>query len=315
MPTVRALPDDRPDPAVARPRRRVVRLARVLSLSLSLALAAAAGLRPALLAAGPPPAPGPAFDSARAFATARVQVDFGPRPAGSPAERSVADVLRRMLPNARFEPVPGGLRNIVGGLPGHEPAIVVGAHYDTTPVAGYVGANNSAAGVGAVIEIARDLSGDGSRPGQRAVRFVLFDGEEAPAGFTDFAAQGLRGSRAYVRAHAGTTAEMILLDFIANRELRIPREAGSDPRLWSRLRAAAGSVGATGAFPDAVSGEILDDQIPFAQAGIPAIDLIDFAYACWQKACDTLGEISQSSLDEAGRTVLALVRAERDQPG
>jgi glutaminyl-peptide cyclotransferase len=220
-----------------------------------------------------------------------------------------------MLPDAHFEAVPGGLRNIVGGLPGREPAIVLGAHYDTTPVAGYLGANNSAAGVGAVIEIARDLSGDAGRPGERAVRFVLFDGEEAPAGFTDFAAQGLRGSRAYVSAHGRTTAEMILLDFIANRDLRIPREAGSDPRLWSRLRAAAQSVGAGGAFPDAVAGQILDDQTPFAQDGIPAIDLIDFAYPCWQKLCDTLGEISEASLDEAGRTVLALIREERGPTG
>jgi glutaminyl-peptide cyclotransferase len=241
-----------------------------------------------------------------------LQVSYGPRPAGSAAERAVAVVLRRLLPQAHFEAVPGGLRNIVGGLPGREPAIVVGAHYDTTPVAGYLGANNSAAGVGAVVEIARDLARDPARPGRRAVRFVLFDGEEAPAGFTDFAAQGLRGSRAYVAAHASTTAELILLDFIANRDLRIPREAGSDPRLWARLRTAAAEVGAASAFPDSVSGEILDDDTPFAQAGIPAVDLIDFAYPCWQRLCDTLTEISQKSIDEAGRAVLALVRAERE---
>jgi len=283
-------------------------LAAILGLALGLVLAGAT--LPARLDAGPPPADGPAFDAARAFATARLQLDFGPRPAGSPAERAAGDVLRRMLPDGHFEPVPGGLRNIVGELPGREPAIVLGAHYDTTPIAGYLGANNSAAGVGAVIEIARDLAGDVRRPGQRAVRFVLFDGEEAPAGFTDFLTQGLRGSRAYVRSHGSTTAEIILVDFIANRDLRIPREAGSDPRLWSRLRAAAAEVGAAGAFPDAVSGEILDDQTPFARAGIPAIDLIDFDYACWQKLCDTLGEISIASLDEAGRTVLALIRDE-----
>jgi Zn-dependent M28 family amino/carboxypeptidase len=218
-----------------------------------------------------------------------------------------------MLPSAHFEAVAGGLRNIVGGLPGREPAVVVGAHYDTTPIAGYLGANNSAAGVGAVIEIARDLAadGDGRIAGRRAVRFVLFDGEEAPAGFTDFRGEGLRGSRAYVGAHAGSTAELILLDFIANRNLRIPREADSDPRLWGRLRAAAAAAGAGHAFPDAAATEIFDDHTPFRRAGIPAIDLIDFAYPCWQKPCDTLGEISQSSIDEAGRAVLALVRRER----
>jgi hypothetical protein len=267
---------------------------------------------PARLAAGPALAARPSFDATRAFATARLQVGFGPRPAGSSAERAAGAVLRRMLPDARYEPVAGGLRNIVGELPGRQPAIVLGAHYDTTPVPGYLGANNSAAGVGAVIEIARDLAADGRRLGQRAVRFVLFDGEEAPAGFTDFVTQGLRGSRAYVQAHKSTTAEMILLDFIANRDLRIPRETGSDPRVWSRLRAAADMLGAGGAFPDTTQREILDDHTSFARAGIPAIDLIDFHYACWQKICDTLGEISKNSLGESGRTVLALIRADRN---
>ena len=275
---------------------------------------AAAGLaiRHPPVAAGRPSIAGErAFDASRAFATARLQVAFGPRPAGSQAGRAAGERLRRMLPNAHFERVPGGLRNIVGGLPGREPAIVVGAHYDTTPIAGYVGANNSAAGVGAVIEVAWDIAGDGRVPGRRAVRFVLFDGEEAPAGYSDFSGQGLRGSRAYVGAHASSTAELILLDFIANRNLRIPREADSDPLLWGRLRAAARAVGVASAFPDAVGGEIFDDHTPFRAAGISAIDLIDFAYPCWQKPCDTLGEISASSIGETGRAVVALVRAER----
>jgi hypothetical protein len=68
-------------------------------------------------------------------------------------------------------------------------------------------------------------------------------------------------------------------------------------------------------FPDAVTGEILDDHLPFAEAGIPAIDLIDFDYPCWQKLCDTVGETSEASVEEAGRTVLALVRDERDPAG
>ncbi|MEA2267154.1 MAG: glutaminyl-peptide cyclotransferase [Solirubrobacteraceae bacterium] len=251
------------------------------------------------------------FDAAGAWSlTARI-LAYGPRPAGSPVERRVGLALRRLLPGGRFEAVPGGLRNIVGSLPGREPAIVVGAHYDSTPVPGYLGANNSAAGVAAVVELARALRADPPRPGDRAVRFVLFDGEEAPAGFHDFRAEGDRGSRAYVKAHAPATAELVLLDFIANPNLRIPREAGSDPGLWARLRAAAAAAGTVAAFPDATVGEILDDHTPFRAAGIPAIDLIDFDYGCWQRTCDTLGRISRASLGVSGRTVLGLIRAER----
>jgi glutaminyl-peptide cyclotransferase len=123
------------------------------------------------------------FDGAAVLALAREQVvRYGPRPAGSPASRRLAERLRRLLPNGRFEPVPGGLRNVVGLLPGRGRAVVIGAHYDTeASIPGHVGANDGAAGTAAVVEIARALRR--SRPrGGPALRFVLFDGEEEPAG-------------------------------------------------------------------------------------------------------------------------------------
>src|SRR5262245_53203682 len=103
------------------------------------------------------------FDSAHAMSLVRRQVDVGPRPAGSPQLRRLATELRPMLPGGAFEPFPSsgsqqGLRNIVGVLPGRAPAILVGAHYDTQyRPKGFVGANDSAAGTAALIEIARDL--------------------------------------------------------------------------------------------------------------------------------------------------------------
>jgi Zn-dependent M28 family amino/carboxypeptidase len=145
------------------------------------------------------------------------------------------------------------------------------------------------------------------------VRFVLFDGEESPRGTpdVDFATAGLRGSRAYVAAHPGEVRELVLLDFVGNRGLTLPREAGSDRALWIRLRAAARAVGAGAAFPLRSTGEILDDHTPFARAGIPAIDLIDFDYPAFHTTADTLAQISRRSLDAVGRSVLELVRRER----
>jgi hypothetical protein len=271
-------------------------------------------LASAVLAAAHPAAPR-SFDGVRAYRLIQLQLSFGPRPAGSAAERAAAERLVRLLPGGHFEPVPGGLRNIVGEVGGGGGrggrAIVVAAHYDTTPVPGYLGANNSAAGVAAVIELARDLRADRARA---PVRFVLFDGEEAPAGFTDFYAQGDRGSKAYVRAHRRDTRELILLDFIALLNERLPRELGSDPALWARLRAAAARSGTASIFPDATRPQILDDHTPFMLAGIPAIDLIDFDYPCWQKPCDDLSQVSRANLVRVGRTVLALVRSERAAP-
>jgi hypothetical protein len=255
--------------------------------------------------------PGPPFDGNYAYALTKLQVDAGPRPAGSPAQRAVAEKLVKLLPNGRFEAVPGGLRNIVGSLPGRMPAILLVAHYDTTDVPGYLGANNSATGVGAVIAIAKALKGDPAVNGRRAVRFLLTDGEEAPTGFRDFYSEGLRGSRAYAAAHAKDLREVIVLDFIALHNLRLTRDPTSDRALWARLRSAAARASTLALFPDRVQGEVLDDHTPFVRAGIPAIDLIDFRYACWQQLCDDLSQVSRTNLTKVGRTVLELIRAER----
>ena len=217
----------------------------------------------------------------------------------------------KLLPQGRFEPVPGGLRNVVGAVPGRLPAILVVAHYDTTDVPGYLGANNSAAGVGAVVAIARALASDPAVPGRRAVRFLLTDGEEAPPGYTDFYSEGLRGSRAYAAAHAKEIREAIVLDFIALHDEQLHRDRSSDAPLWSRLRAAAARSRTLELFPTGTQGIVLDDHTPFLRASIPAIDLIDFDYPCWQKVCDDLSQVSQANLTRVGSTVLELVRAER----
>lgn len=258
--------------------------------------------------------PGAPFDGRYAYALTKMQVSHGPRPAGSAAQRAVAARLVRLLPRGRFEPVPGGLRNIAGSLPGRLPAIVVAAHYDTTDVPGYLGANNSATGVGAVIALARAMARDRPVAGQAAVRFVLFDGEEAPQGFKDFYSEGLRGSRAYAAAHAKEIREVIVLDFIALHGVQLRRDPSSDPALWSRLRAAASRARTLDLFPNARQGGVLDDHSPFVRASIPAVDLIDFDYPCWQKVCDDLSQVSKTNLTRVGETVLELLRSERRRP-
>src|SRR5436190_5714507 len=210
------------------------------------------------------------FDAAAAWSLLQRQVAVGPRPAGSPQLRQLAMQLRPLLPDGRFEPFPStgpqqGLRNVVGVLPGRSPAILIGAHYDTQyRPRGFVGANDSAAGSAAVIELARDLRSE-LPSDHREIRFVLFDGEEAPPGCSDryFQYCALRGSRAYAAAHPGQVGDMILLDYIANKGVRIPREANSNTDLWAQLRHAASEAGTGDVFPAATQTPIIDDHIPF----------------------------------------------------
>ena len=259
------------------------------------------------------------FDGVRAFALLREQVRvYGWRPAGSKALRRLAVRLRALLPSGRFEPVPGhrGLRNVVGSLPGRGKPIVIGAHYDVEarPV-GFVGANDGAAGTAAVVELARKLARAPRKAGDRALRFVLFDGEEEPAGCQDFLSCALRGSKAYVKRHGEQTRNMVLLDYIAEkRGLSFPHEGGSDPALWAKLRAAANAVGVGSLFTDDEGVEILDDHTPFVDAGIPAIDVIDFEYPPADTLRDTLDKVSLRSLDAVGETIYRLVTQLRREP-
>jgi glutaminyl-peptide cyclotransferase len=259
----------------------------------------------------PPAVPRPRvdrFDAPRAFALIRRELSYGQRPAGSAQLQRLAEVLRRALPNGHFEPVMAhpGLRNVVGTLPGRAPAIVVGAHYDSEyHPKGFVGANDSAAGTAAVVELARDLRSTSGRE----VRFVLFDGEEEGPGCSNarFATCALRGSRAYVAAHRGEVGQMVLLDYIANQGVRLPHEGSSDRALWARVRAAATAVGVGAVFPPTDQVTIYDDHTPFLRAGIPAVDLIDFSYRYADGLQDTIDKLSVASLDAVGETVFALV--------
>jgi hypothetical protein len=248
------------------------------------------------------------FDARRAFAELSRQVRSGPRPAGSPASRALAERLRRALPRGRFEPLAGGLRNVVGSLPGRRPAIVIAAHYDTKDLPGFVGANDGASGTATVLELARTLARTRRPRGAPELRFLFFDGEESPDNSRPFYSSGLRGSRAYAARHGDEIGSVILLDFVGDRRLRIPRESSSHVALWSRLRAAARRVGAGSTFPDEVGGSVLDDHTPFLRQGIPAIDLIDFDFPCFHKRCDDLSAVSPDSLDRVGETVLELIR-------
>jgi glutaminyl-peptide cyclotransferase len=255
------------------------------------------------------------FDSHQAYLLTAEQVAVGPRPAGSPQLRALAVKLRGLLPGGRFESIPGWprLRNIVATLPGARDTIVVGAHYDTLLAPGFVGANNGAAGSAIVVELARALAHTKRPQGAPTIRFVLYDGEEPPPGHHtgDFYSVGLRGSRSDAAAHTRDTRAMILLDYVGDRNLSLPREGSSTPELWNRIRAAAARVGAAGVFPAKVEAWIADDHTPYLRAGIPAVDMIDWAYPGHDPHVDTMAAISPRALAAVGETLLELLRSWR----
>jgi Zn-dependent M28 family amino/carboxypeptidase len=268
--------------------------------------------------------PADRFDAARAFADLEKQVDFGPRPSGSPANRRTAEWLAGGLRDAGAEQVSiqRPWRNVVGFFPGTEPdAILLGAHFDTKEglAPGFEGANDGASGAAVLLEIARALGGRVDGP---SVYVAFFDAEEA-RGNRDFELDGTRGSRQYVDLAARGGGEgvpplakletMILFDMVGDCDLEIPREAYSDRRLYDYIATAEEGADGSAAPFEGSRGPILDDHIPFREAGVPAVDLIDFDFgpdnAYWHTAGDTLDHVCPESLDAVGEAVLRILPA------
>jgi Zn-dependent M28 family amino/carboxypeptidase len=93
---------------------------------------------------------------------------------------------------------------------------------------------------------------------------------------------------------------------IGDANLVIHREAGSTPWLTDTVFAAAHRLGYAKYFLDSPTG-VDDDHIPFVNAGVAAVDLIDFNPddGYWHTAKDTVEHCSPLSLTIVGRVVVA----------
>jgi hypothetical protein len=256
-----------------------------------------------------------AFDADRAFADLEAQVAFGSRPSGSAANRRLTDQLATDLQEAGVQDIAiqRPLRNVVGVLPGSEPGyVVIGAHHDTKDeIPGFVGANDGASGVAVVLELARTLPRPLPGP---SIAIALFDGEEA-RGDRDFDADGKRGSTQYVQTAADGGAPgippldeiraMVLYDMVGDCDLDIPLEPNSDMALQGLFAEADPATFSGRTFP------IDDDHVPFLEAGVPAVDLIDFEYGpgpapgeWWHTSEDTVDKTCPESLGAVGSASL-----------
>ena len=200
---------------------------------------------------------------------------------------------------------------------GNEGFIVIGAHHDTKKlfsVPDFAGANDGASGVGALLAMAAAV-GDymNSHPLPCGLRFVFFDGEEALYQYTE--TDGLLGSRDYVE-YLRSTGEidrcraMVLLDMIGDRDLDFEIAGNSTPALEALAVKAAGDLGhAKNVNPRRI--DMIDDHLPFLQAGIPALDLIDFNFGpdnrYWHTKDDTMDKISAESIKTAADVALRVV--------
>src|SRR5713226_7942946 len=275
------------------------------------------------------------FDGQRAFEHVRKQVEFGPRPPGSPElEKTRAYMIDQLksyglkVMTDEFHPVtPVGDRkmvNVTAELPGESSdVIVISSHYDTKLVKQFkfVGANDGGASTGELLELARVMAANNTKP-RLTYWFVFFDGEESicfdweechnpnPADPKSPLPDNTYGSRRYVaqlidKKELPRVRAMILFDLMGYKELRLGRDDMSTGWLQDVVWQNAKQIGRESIFVDAREGVGGDDHEPFLRAGIDSLDIIQLStYPYWHAKEDTLVKISAKSLKIVGDVVL-----------
>jgi hypothetical protein len=260
----------------------------------------------------------PRFDSNRAWEHLRRFVALGPRPAGSAAIENSRKYIKDQLAatgvtvaeQAWDDQTPLGavhLVNLLATIPGaRSERIVIAGHYDTKRFREFpfVGANDGGSSAAFLLEIARVLK---ARTHALTVELLFLDGEEAVVEW-----QGndhTYGSRHYVETakRNGSLASlkaMVLVDMIGDRDLRIKRDLNSTSWLTNIIWDAARQQKLAAYFPNE-STQVEDDHLPFMQAGVPSVDIIDLEFAPWHTAGDNLDAVSAHSLQVVGDVVLS----------
>ena len=76
----------------------------------------------------------------------------------------------------------------------------------------------------------------------------------------------------------------------------LPLERTSTPELQAAIWQQAAELGLEAWFQPVPGYSILDDHHPFLNAGIPAVDIIDFDYPWWHTVGDTMDKVGADSL-------------------
>jgi len=272
----------------------------------------------------------PKFDGKRAFALLEKQVAFGPRYPGSAGHlRTRAFLfgeLKKTTDRVRLQPFlavnylenrRARAFNIIADYGKGAPQVLLCAHWDSRPKADQdpnpanrnkpvPAANDGASGVAVLLELARMFR---QVPPPVPVQIILFDAEDLGRAAHD--EEFLQGSRFYAKnlPLGFRPRAAILLDMIGDRDLQIYEERNSlayAPDLVDAVWTKAEELGIS-EFIREPKYTVTDDHLPLLQAGIPAIDLIDFDYPYWHTVEDTPDKCSPESLEKVGRVLAAYV--------
>jgi glutaminyl-peptide cyclotransferase len=273
-----------------------------------------------------------ALSGEKAMEHVRSQVSLGPRPPGSLQLQKCREYIELQLRSFGYQieddafvaDTPYGaikMHNLIAKKgTGQKRIIALASHYDTKLMEGknFVGANDGASSTGLLIELAKTLA---QRKDEVDYWFIFLDGEEAFIEWSTF--DSTYGSRNLAKKWknegvAQRINALILLDMIGDKSLDIVYETNSTRSLMDLVWKTASNLGLESILSHAQSS-IQDDHIPFLDAGIPCVDIIDFNYgpsvqSYWHTPDDTLDKLSPQSLEKIGRLVLAMLPALQKKP-
>jgi hypothetical protein len=267
-------------------------------------------------------------DGARAHARVVRQVEMGPRIPGTPGHAVMIEWLAAELTRLggrverqTFVDSAGDRRldlvNVIGRFgPEAGRRIVLSAHWDTRPWSDeepdtalrsvpVPGANDGGSGVAVLLEVAELMS---RRPPPVGVDLVFFDGEDQ--GPKSRPQQYCLGSRAYAaRLSEPRPVAAFNFDMVGDRDLSISPEVQSTRRAANLVGIVLEAARATSArhFHSEPRHAVLDDHIPLLEAGVPAVDIIDFDYPAWHTPRDLPDQVSPESLAEVARVAAWIV--------
>ena len=111
------------------------------------------------------------------------------------------------------------------------------------------------------------------------------------------------GSEYFVSMLSGQPDSVIILDMIGDKDLNIYMEGNSNPDLNNEIWSVASELGYSQFIPK-YKYNLIDDHTPFLNAGIRAVDVIDFDYPYWHTVEDTADKVSAESLQVVGDTIM-----------
>lgn len=275
----------------------------------------------------------PEFDGAAALEATKRMVAFGPRPAGSAAlaktrqwiESEMRKLKCQVVEDTFTAKTPKGARsmtNVIAKFPGSSGRVaVVSGHYDTydRPGLRFVGANDGGSSAGLLLQLARSVA---RMPHRDSVWIVWLDGEESIVEWRD--EDHTYGSRHLAKKWKAdgtldTVLALINVDMTGDADLSLIYEMYSTAWLRELVWSVAARLGYGREFSRRWPSEIADDHAPFVDAGVAALDLIDFDYGpgntYWHTEQDTLDKLSARSFEVVGRVVLESIRVLEQRSG